>query len=243
MAYQGKHRLEIILVVNNYPPDSPPEEIGKYRALGLCVLAFPKIKERGEIYLSVRVLGARNASSECTIHFDADCRLPDATHLMDWYIQQFDLGSQLAYTYVGYYNLPASLALKSRMILYNTFRWFKRVVLRIPVSRGSNYAVLRSLMLMLYDQGSLNYDIKVGTTIKSIGGKIAYAGDRSLTVLTSGRNFRGDWKEFFEYIVWRLGYYRRLAPFRPEADYLKEDSLSVDHENVVTTSVVPPKSD
>jgi len=115
------------------------------------------------------------------------------------------------------------------MILYNTFRWFKRVVLRIPVSRGSNYAILRSLMLKLYDQGLLNYDIKVGTTIKSIGGKIAYSGDKSLAVLTSGRNFRGDWKELFEYIAWRMGYYRRLAPFRPDADYLKEDSLQKSH--------------
>ena len=228
-AYQGKHRLEIILVINNYPPDLPPEEIGKYRALGLRVLAFPKIKERGEIYLTVRIPGVRNASSECTIHFDADCRLPDATHLINWYIQQFDAGFRLAYTYVGYYDLPASLAMKSRMILYNTFRWFKRVVLRIPVSRGSNYAILRSLMLKLYDQGLLNYDIKVGTTIKSIGGKIAYSGDKSLAVLTSGRNFRGDWKELFEYIAWRMGYYRRLAPFRPDADYLKEDSLQKSH--------------
>jgi len=228
-AYQGKHRLEIILVINNYPPDLPPEEIGKYRALGLRVLAFPKIKERGEIYLTVRIPGVRNASSECTIHFDADCRLPDATHLINWYIQQFDMGFHLAYTYVGYFDLPPSSAMKSRMILYNTFRWFKRVVLRIPVSRGSNYAILRSLMLKLYDQGLLNYDIKVGTTIKSIGGKIAYSGDKSLAVLTSGRNFRGDWKELFEYIAWRMGYYRRLAPFRPDADYLKEDSLQKSH--------------
>ena len=228
-AYQGKHRLEIILVINNYPPDLPPEEIGKYRALGLCVLAFPKIKERGEIYLKARIPGVRNASSECTIHFDADCRLPDATHLIDWYIRQFDAGFRLAYTYFGYYDFPASLAMKSRMILYRTFRWFKRVVLRIPVSLGGNYAILRSLMLKLYDQGVLNYDIKVGTTIKSIGGKIAYSGDRSLTVLTSGRNFQGDWKELFEHIAWRFRYYRRLAPLRPEADCFKENRLQNTH--------------
>jgi hypothetical protein len=84
-------------------------------------------------------------------------------------------------------------------------------------------------MLKLYDQGLLNYDIKVSTTIKSIGGKIAYSGDKSLTVLTSGRNFLGDWKELFEYIAWRMGYYRRLAPFRPDADNLKEDSLQKSH--------------
>jgi hypothetical protein len=224
-AYQGKHRLEIILVINNYPPDLPPEEIEEYRALSLCVLAFPKIKERGEIYLTVRIPGVRIASSECTIHFDADCRLLDATHLIDWYIQQFEMGFQLAYTYVGYYDLTAGAAMKSRMNLYNAFRWFKRVVLRIPVSRGSNYAILRSLMLKLYDQGLLNYDIKVGTTIKSVGGKIAYSGEKSLTVLTSGRNFLGDWKELFEYIAWRMGYYRRLAPFRPETNCLKENPL------------------
>jgi hypothetical protein len=228
-AYQGKHRLEIILVINNYPPDLPPEEIGKYRALGLCVLAFPKTEERSEIFLTARIPGVRNASSECTIRFDADCRLPDATHLIDWHIQQFDMGFQLAYTYVGYYDLPASLAMKSRMNLYNTFRWFKRVVLRIPVSRGSNYAILRSRMLKLYNRGLLNYDIKVGTMIKSIGGKISYSGEKILTVLTSGRNFRGDWKELFEHIGWRFGYYQRLAPLRPEADCLKENPLQYTH--------------
>jgi hypothetical protein len=73
-------------------------------------------------------------------------------------------------------------------------------------------------MLKLDDQGLLDYEEKVGMTIKSIGGKIAYSGDKSLTVLTSGRNFRGDWKELFEYIAWRMGYYRRLALFRPETD-------------------------
>jgi hypothetical protein len=83
------------------------------------VLAFPKIKERGEIYLTVRIPGVRIASSECTIHFDADCRLPDATHLVDWYIRQFAMGFQMAYTHVGNYDLPASLAIKFRMILYN----------------------------------------------------------------------------------------------------------------------------
>jgi len=221
-SYHGKHHLEVILVINNYPPDSPPKEVNEYRALGLLVLAFPKIKERGEIYLTVRIPGVRIASSECTIHFDADCRLPDATHLIDWYIRQFDIGFQLAYTYVGYYDLPAGLAIKSRMILYNTFRWFKRVVLQIPVSRGSNYAILRSLILNLYDKELLNYDIQIGTTIKSIGGKFAYSGDRSLSVLTSGRNFQGGWKELFQYIVWRVGYYQRVKPTRPDVTRERE---------------------
>jgi len=224
-AYQGKHRLEIILAINNYPPDLPPEEIVKYRALGLFVLAFPRVDGRGSISLFARIRGVSIASSECTIHFDADCSLPDATHLIDWYIQQFEMGFQLAYTYVGYYNIPASLAMKTRMIVHRIFRWFKRIVLRIPVCRGSNYAILHSLMLKLDDQGLLDYEEKVGMTIKSVGGKIAYSGDKSHTVLTSGRNFRGDWKELFEYTAWRMGYYRRLAPFRLDADCLKEDSL------------------
>jgi len=228
-AYQGKHRLEIILVINNYPPDLPPEEISKYRALGLCVLAFPRIDGRGSVSLFARIRGVSIASSECTIHFDADCRLPDATHLIDWYIQQFTMGFQLAYTYVGYYNIPASLAMKTRMIVHRIFRWFKRIVLGIPVCRGSNYAILNSLMLKLDDQGLLDYEEKVGMTIKSIGGKISYSGEKNLTVLTSGRNFRGDWKELFEYIAWRIRYYRRLTPFRPDADYLKEDSLQKSH--------------
>lgn len=223
-SYQGKHHLEVILVINNYPPDSPPKEVNEYRALGLLVLAIPKLKERGEIYLTARIPGVRIASSEYTIHFDADCRVLNATNLIDWYIEQFDKRAQLAYTYVGYYDLPASLSTKVWMTIHRAFRWFKRVVLRVPISRGSNYAVIRSLMLNLYDNEILNYDIKVGTTIKSIGGKIAYSGDRSLSVLTSGRNFQGGWKELFEYIVWRVEYYQRLIPMRPEATREQEQS-------------------
>jgi len=241
-AYQGKHRLEIVLVINNYHPNSPPKEIEEFRALGLVVLAIPKLLVPRETIFSARIPGVRAASSEKTIHFDADCRVPHATHLIDWYIEQFDRGAQLAYTYVGYYDLPTSLSSKVWIMIHRAFRWFKRVILRIPVSRGSNYAVIRSLILHLYDKGWLSYDIKVGTMIKSIGGKISYSGEKNLMVLTSGRNFRGNWKESFEYTAWRMGYYRRLAPLRPDADYLKEDSLTVDHENVVTTSVVPPKS-
>jgi hypothetical protein len=167
----------------------------------------------------------RIASSEKTIHFDADCLVPHATNLIDWYIEQFDGGAQLAYTYVGYYDLPASLATKVRMTSHFAFRWFKRIVLRVPICRGSNYAVLRSLILNAYEHELFFYEIQVGTRIKAIGGKIAYSGDKSHTVLTSGRNFRGDWKELFEYIAWRIGYYRRLAPFRSDADHLEEDSL------------------
>jgi len=216
-AYQGTNRLEIILVINNYPPDSPPKEIKEYRAMGMLVLAVPKLKEGDEIYLTARITGARVASSEHTIHFDADCRIPNATKLIDWYIEQFDKGAQLAYTYVGYHDLPTSLSTTAWMAIHRAFRWFKRVVLRIPISRGSNYAITRSLMLNLYDKGLLSYDIKVGTTIKSMDGKIAYSGDRALTVLTSGRNFRGDWKELLEYIVWRVRYYQRLIPLRSDA--------------------------
>jgi len=217
VAYQGVNRLEIILVINNYPPNSSPKEIKEYRALGLLVLAVPKLKERGEIYLTARIPGVRIASSEYTIHFDADCRIPNPTKLIDWYVGQFDRGAQLAYTYVGYYDLPRNLSTTAWMAIHRAFRWFKRVVLRIPISRGSNYAVTRSLMLNLYDKGLLSYDIKVGTTIKSMGGTIAYSGDRALTVLTSGRNFRGDWKELLEYIVWRVRYYQRLIPLRSDA--------------------------
>lgn len=221
-SYQGKHHLEVILVINNYPPESPPKEVNEYCAFGLVVLAVPKLQERGEIYLTARIPGVRIASSEYTIHFDADCRIPNTTSLIDWYIEQFESGAQLAYTYVGYYDLPASLSTKVWLTIHCTFRWLKRVVLRVPISRGSNYAVVRSLILHLYDIGLLNYDIKVGTTIKSIGGKIAYSGDRSLSVLTSGRNFQGNWKELFEYIGWRMGYYRRLKPTRPEATRERE---------------------
>jgi len=228
-AYQGKHRLEIVLVINNYPLNSPPKEIEEYRTLDLVVLSIPKLLVPRETIFSARIPGIRAASSEKTIHFDADCRVPHATDLIEWYIEQFDGGAQLAYTYVGYYDLPTSPSAKVWIKIHRAFRWFKRVVLRIPISRGSNYAIVRSMVLHLYDKGLLSYDIKVGTTIKSIGGKISYSGEKNLTVLTSGRNFRGDWKELFEYISWRMGYYRRLAPLRPEADCLKENPLQNTH--------------
>ena len=216
-AYRGKHRLEIILVINNYPDDSPPNEIKAYRTLGLRILAIPRIEYCGEIFLAARIPGIRAAQSRAVICFDADCRLIDPTALLDWYIGQFNSGVQLAYTHVGYHDLPPGFSIKVRMYLHHMSRWIKRVILGVPISRGSNYAVEPSFILDLYDRGHLKYDIKVGPTIKTFHGKIVYSGSKKHDVLTSGRNFSGGWKELIDYLIWRIGYYQHLKPLESDS--------------------------
>ena len=160
--------------------------------------------------------GIREARSENVILFDADCRIPDATALIDWYIEQFRCQTALAYTRVDYYDLPPGMAARSWLVVHHLTRWVKRVVLGIPTSRGSNYAILKALMIALYDQGAALYDIKVGPAVKAAGGKVVYSAARPLTVLTSGRNFSGGWGEFTRYLAWRISYYRRVKPMRPD---------------------------
>jgi len=223
-AYRGKHRLEIILVINNYPDDSPPNEIKAYRILGLRILGIPKIEHSDGDYFPTRIPGIRAAQSRAAICFDADCRLIDPTALLDWYIDQFDSGVQLAYTHVGYCDLPPGISVKVRMFLHHLSRWIKRVILDIPTSRGSNYAVERSFILNLFDGGHLKYEIKVGPTIKTFQGKIVYSGSKKHDVLTSGRNFTGGWKELIDYIIWRIGYYQHLKP-------MESDSTISDHKS------------
>jgi hypothetical protein len=93
-------------------------------------------------------------------------------------------------------------------------RWIRRNILGIPTSRGSNYAIRRSLMLDLFEDGHIPYDLHVGPAVKSIGGKIAYSGARELVVLTSGRFFRPGWKVLADYLIWRVGYYRRILKMK-----------------------------
>ncbi|MGZ6316934.1 MAG: glycosyltransferase [Anaerolineales bacterium] len=212
--YRGEYPIEFILVINNYDPESPPAELEKYREMGFSVIAIPTVKHVGAIAIAARLPGIEHAQSDIVLQFDADCRIPNATALIDWYIAQIEKGADLAYTHVEYSDLPAGLAMKIRMFLHHASRWFRRVILGIPTSRGSNYAMRRSLALELYSRGALQYDILVGPRIKSIGGHIAYSGARELVVFTSGRFFKGGWSELLSYVMWRLGYYRRVGVFR-----------------------------
>jgi hypothetical protein len=218
--YAGANTLELILVVNNYPIDRPPAELEVYRQIGISVLAIPKIDHKGAIAIAARIPGIEISASEIELLFDADCRIPNPTALIDWYISKFETGADLAYTHVDYIDLPRGISVKVRMIIHHTSRWFRRSVLGIPTTRGSNYCIKRKLMLDLFGQGLLPHDILVGPVIKSIDGKIAYSGSKELIVHTSGRFFSGGWKELFSYLKWRVGYYRRVGMLQSKNDPL-----------------------
>ena len=216
-AYAGTHRLEVVLVVNNYMPDAPPVEINSYRSTGINVVGIPNVRRPGEaIGFSARIPGIRAARSPYTILFDADCRVPNATALLDWYVKQFRAGADVAYTYVGFYDLPNRLSNHFRTLTHHGARWFKRVVLRIPTTRGSNYAVRQGMMLDLYEQGLLADEMNVGPVFKAHGGRVIYSGNRRLKVLTSGRMWTGGWAKLFRYLVYRIRYNLRVLPVRAD---------------------------
>ena len=159
--YAGGHSTEIILVVNNYPANNPPQEIDEYRQLGVRILEIPKVEHIGGVAIAARIPGIEAAQSDRILLFDADCRIQDPTALLDWYLQQLDSGVDLAYTHVEYFDLPAGWAIKARMLIHHAIRWHKRVLLGIPTSRGSNYAIRRQLILDLFAQQRVHYDIHV----------------------------------------------------------------------------------
>lgn len=214
--YSGPNHVELILVVNNYPAENPPAEIELYRQAGLTVLGIPRVEHEGGVALAARIPGIRAAKSSATLLFDADCRIPHATALINWYIARFEEGCDLAYTHVDYTDLPPGISVKVRMFVHHGSRWLRRNFLRMPTSRGSNYAIRRKLILDLFDQGRIPYDFHVGPAVKSIGGKIAYSGAKELVVLTSGRFFAQGWAVLISYLIWRTGYYRRVLKVKPK---------------------------
>ncbi len=216
LRYSGNRRIEILLVINNYPADEGPAEIRWYRQAGLQVVDIPRIVHQGGIAMAARIPGVRLARSQNVLLFDADCRIPDPGALIDWYIDRLQEGYDLAYTHVDYTDLPPGISVKARMFVHHASRWIKRRVLGIPTSRGSNYAMHRDLMLDLFTRGRIPYDIHVGPVVKSMGGRIAYSGAREFVVLTSGRFFDPGWKVLFAYLVWRTGYYFRILKMRPK---------------------------
>lgn len=166
--------------------------------------------------MAARIPGVRLARSPAILLFDADCRIPNPGALIDWYIARLGEGYDLAYTHVDYTDLPPGISVRARMFVHHASRWFKRRILRIPTSRGSNYAMRRDLMLDLFAQGRIPYDIHVGPVVKSMGGRIAYSGEKDLLVLTSGRFFDPGWKVLFTYLIWRTGYYFRILKMKPK---------------------------
>ena len=215
--YNGPHTFETILVVNNYDGDPAPQ-VAEYEATGARVLSLPRVERRiGEaIAFSVRLPGVRAAEASWIILFDADCRIPDATALLDWYVARGRSGVGVAYTHVDFYDLLPARSVRVKVRMHHVARWVKRALLRLPTTRGSNYAVRRELMLDLYEAGLLADDLNVGPAAKARGEAIVYSGERSLTVLTSGRMFRAGWLRIVTYFWYRLRYNLRVLPVRSD---------------------------
>jgi hypothetical protein len=224
VSYDGAHSFEVVLVINNYPPDEPPEELEAYGRAGLRVVAVPNAWRAGEaVCFSARVPGVRAATSDRIVLFDADTRVPNPTAVLDWYVDQFDRGAAAAYTHVGHYDVRPMWSVRARVASHHLARWGKRVVLRIPTTRGSNYGVGRRVFLPLYDRGLLADDLNVGPTVKSEGGRVAYSGARELRVLTSGRKFQGGWRRLARYLRYRLLYNVRLIRSRGDGPGRREN--------------------
>lgn len=210
--YNGSHHLELVIVVNNYEPDQPPN-VQRHIDLGLKVLMIPNVRREGEVVsFTARVPGVRAAASENAILFDADCKLVSPTDLIDWFIRELNAGAALAYTHVDYFDLEPGLVVRMRVFIHHASRWVKRVLLRIPTARGSSYAVNRSVFLEAYDRDMLADELNVGPVVKSLGHKIAYTQAKNLRVLTSGRMFKGGWVTLFKYFRYRLRYNLRMIP-------------------------------
>ena len=215
-AYSGAHGFELVVVVNNYPPERPPAQIDTFAELGAKVLAVPNVRRPGETTaaFSARVPGIRAAASENLLLFDADCRIPNPTRLFDWYVDELERGADVAYTHVGYHELRPRASVKARIFAHHAARWAKRALLRTPTTRGSNYAVRRSAFLRAYEAGLLAEDLNVGPAVKAHGGRVTYSGARDLVVLTSGRRFKGGWWKLARYLRYRLRYNVRMVPVR-----------------------------
>jgi hypothetical protein len=216
-SYRGGRTFEVVLVINNYAPDEPPKELRTYDHAGMRVLAVPNAWRAGEaVCFTARIPGVRAAASDRIILFDADTRVPNPTAVLDWYVAQFARGAAAAYTHVGHYDVRPMWSVRARVASHHLARWVKRVVLRIPTTRGSNYGIDRTVLLPLYERGLLADDLNVGPTVKAAGGRVAYSGSRELRVLTSGRKFSGGWRRLARYLRYRLLYNIRLIRARDD---------------------------
>jgi hypothetical protein len=214
--YGGPYELETILVVNNYPEGEAPAAVASLERAGVAVLTIPKPPRRtGEaVVLAARMPGIRAARACCVVNFDSDCRIPNCTALLNWYAEVFQRGASAAYTQVGHHQVQKIPSVMLVLGIHHLSRWFKRVLLRIPATRGSNYAVRRDLMVKFFEDGLLADDMNVGPTFKKLGGRVAYASGRDFRVLTSGRMFRPGWTWIVPYFLYRLRYNLRVLPVR-----------------------------
>ena len=218
-AYRGQAVKETIVVANNFEPDAAPPRLAELEAAGATVLRIPQVTVRpGEVVsFAARIPGTRAATTPASVHFDADVRVPNAQALLAWYDEQMRAGVDLAYTSVGHHSLPPGLSVRVSMSIHHTSRWVKRVLLRVPTARGSNYAIRAQVLLDAYERGMLADDINVGPAVRAIDGRIAYNGDKQLRVLTSGRVYRAGWGRTLRYYVYRLRYNLRVLPVSSEA--------------------------
>lgn len=211
--YSGSHRIEIILAINNYPEGEEPPEIKQFEDMGIIVAGVPSVRRPDEaVCFSARMTGLPPANTDYMILFDADCRIRNSTALIDWYVKQLSSGADLAYAHVAYYDLLNLASVRFRIFAHHGSRWFKRVILGIPTTRGSNYGVNRKQMLEFYNQRLLSDDLNVGPTMKKFNRKIVYSGAPELVVLTSGRMLTEGWIELFRYLRYRLKYNMKMLP-------------------------------
>lgn len=211
--YKGTHTFEVILAINNFPEGQEPKEIEHFREMGILVVPTPSVVRPDEaVCFSARLTGIRPANTDYILLFDADCRIPNSTALIDWYIEHLRDGAELAYTHVAYYDLKKDISIAVRMLAHHGARWVKREIFGVPTTRGSNYAVNRTKMLKYYDQKLLSDDLNVGPTFKAKGDRIDYSGKRQLFVLTSGRRFTGGWSKLVRYLLYRLRYNLKMLP-------------------------------
>ncbi|MGH3665154.1 MAG: hypothetical protein ACRDU8_03505 [Egibacteraceae bacterium] len=214
-GYRGQRRFEVVLVVNNFPPGEPPPS-GDLEAAGAHVVCLPDTWQPGvAICLSARIPGLRAASAAHAVLFDADCRLPDPSALLDWYVDRFAAGYDLAYTRVDFYDLRPLWSVRVKVVVHHAARAVRRVVFRMPSTRGSNYGLRRAPLLRLYDDGLIADDLNVGPTMRAAGARVAYSSARQLRVLTSGHKFQGGWARLSRQLRYRLLYNLRMLPVRP----------------------------
>jgi hypothetical protein len=208
---QGAGR--VLLVINNFAGDEPAE-VADLRARGATVIVEPRLTVRhGEVPpIAARVVGARQAGSGLLVHLDADVRVPDSLALMGWYLKQYAHGVRVAATAVEFHEVPPGVSIRARILAHRMARWVKRVVLRTPVTRGSNYATDRDLFLGAYERGMIADELNVGPALVALGARYAYSGDRNLRVLTSARRLRGGWLRLVRYLAYRLAYNVRALP-------------------------------
>ena len=91
--YAGPHAFETLLVVNNYAEDDPARARVARGPPRRSRARVPSVREPGvAVALSARVAGMRAVGSPYAIHLDADCRVPDPTSLLDWYVERLHSG-------------------------------------------------------------------------------------------------------------------------------------------------------